>query len=725
MRFGIAGRVSLVVGLLLFLFFVTSGVSYVLMKRIEGDLARLATVDDLRHDAVENMKFRLAEKAGTVLAFVVDGGVAGQIRAREAAAQFSRSATTFLRLAESEEEVGLGEEVVEAFERFRELGADIIAATERARQTAIPRAERSGPAGIGDGVVDVDDRTRDLLADFERRRAHIDGLLGQRMVPLARAARARTQKKASFSTSTAMLYILITTGLGVVIGGGGAIVLLRRVVRPIQALRAGASAIGRGTNPRRLAIESDDEIGELAESMIRMAKMAESREQTEQALRELAHYDALTQLPNRTLFRIRLTESMDNARRVDRMVALHLLDLDRFKDVNDTLGHRAGDVLLQQVARRLQGCLRKSDTVARLGGDEFAIIQTNLTNHNNISALAQRLTEALAGPFDLDGERVYTGTSVGITVFPDDDAEVDLLLRNADLALYRAKREGGGVYQLYDSAMNAEVQARKALEHDLRAGLDRGELFVQYQPQIDLSTGRVIGAEALTRWRHPERGLIAPDEFISVAEQSGLINRLTEMVLRDACARAKSWERAGHSGLRVSVNLSPADFKRKDIVPMVTGIVEESGIDPSTLELEITEGMVMSGAESVIATLDELHALGVQLAIDDFGTGFSSMSYLKRFPVDRLKIDQTFVRDIITNREDASITNVIIGLGHSFGLKVVAEGVEDEAQLEFLGRANCDEAQGYYIAAPLDADAFAEFIDNQPSDLAVRASNIA
>ena len=819
MKFGIAGRISLVVGLLLFLFFVTSAVSYVLTKRIEGDLSRLAGVDDLRRDAVTDMEFRLAEVAGTVFAYVVDGKHINKIRARQAGAEFDRAAKTFMRLAATDDEIRLGEEAIAAFERFRAVGAEIIALSDRktarrapvpgqapvndaapaaANQGSVDRADPIAGGEIGahpgiaadlpgdigalesllvsrkrgatermraaeaafdpsatryreiglagatqaslarpsDGfaarseatgaVTDATDRKRELLAEFDSQRGWLEGLLGAQIVPLVRAARVRTQESASFSTHTITLYILVMTGFGVVIGGGGALVLARRVVRPIRELTAGAEDIGNGRRMRRVAVESDDEIGELADSMIRMARMAETRQQTEQALREMAHHDALTKLPNRVLFQIRLVEAMDNARRVDRMVALHLLDLDSFKDVNDTLGHRAGDMLLQQVSERLKGCLRKSDTVARLGGDEFAIIQTNLTDENDISALAQRLTGTLATAFEIDGESVYTGTSIGITVFPHDDCEVDKLLKNADLALYRAKREGGSSYQLYDPQMNAEIQSRKAIEQDLRLALERGELFIEYQPQIDISSGRIIGAEALSRWRHPERGMVPPDEFIPVAEQSGLISRLTEGVLRGACKQAKAWQDAGLAGLRVSVNLSPSDFKRKDVVPMVTKILEQSGLDPEWLELEITEGMVMSGAESVIAKLEELHALGIQLAIDDFGTGFSSMSYLKRFPVDRLKIDQTFVRDILDTKEDASITTVIINLGHSLGLKVVAEGVEDEAQYEFLRQRNCNEAQGYWISAPLDAEAFVEFVRNHvPREAPPRTLRIA
>ena len=392
------------------------------------------------------------------------------------------------------------------------------------------------------------------------------------------------------------------------------------------------------------------------------------------------------------------------------MVAVHFLDLDHFKDINDTLGHPAGDALLQIVAERLKVCIRRSDTVARVGGDEFAIIQTNLVYSNGILVLAKRLIDTIAKPFEVEGERVFTGTSIGITIFPHDDEDADKLLKNADLALYRAKQEGRNKFQLYDPEMNAEIQARKALEQDIREALDNAQFFLCYQPQLELSSGRISGAEALVRWRHPERGMVSPAEFIPVAEQTGLILQLTEGVLLEACTQIRAWQDAGLPPIRVSINLSPADFKRKALISMIKEILEETDLSAEWLELEITEGMVMSGVEAVIATLHELAEIGIELAIDDFGTGFSSMSYLKQFPVHRLKIDQTFVRDILSNKEDASITKAIIMLGHSLGLRLVAEGVETQEQLEFLRLRDCDEVQGYYFSKPLEAEAFAEFL---------------
>ncbi|MCH9020480.1 MAG: EAL domain-containing protein [Proteobacteria bacterium] len=529
----------------------------------------------------------------------------------------------------------------------------------------------------------------------------------------AELARSLADWKATGTIDLTVWFLLSMTLFGVVVGITAAIALSRGLIRPILELVAGAEAIGEGKLDHRIAIDSEDEIGILAEAFNRMA---ETRQESEESLRKSAHHDALTKLPNRTYFQIRLDEALDNARRAGRMVAIHYLDLDHFKDVNDTLGHPAGDDLLKQVSARLLACVRKTDTVARFGGDEFAIIQANLNHQDGIAVLAERMVESIAAPFKLDQEQVFTGTSIGITVFPHDDSDPDRLFRNADLALYQAKQEGRNNYRLYDPAMNEELRARKALEQDIRQALDEGAFFLNYQPQIEIASGRITGVEALVRWRHPERGMVSPAEFIPVAEQARLISRLTDGLLREACEQAKAWQDAGLPPIRVSVNLSPADFKRTDIVSTVTGILDECGLTPRYLELEITEGMVMSGVESVIATLNELHALGVALAIDDFGTGFSSMNYLKQFPLDRLKIDQSFVRDVLTSEEDAGITKAIIQLGHSLGLKVIAEGVETERQLVFLRVWGCDEAQGYYFSRPILPEKMAAMLEAQANE---------
>jgi diguanylate cyclase (GGDEF)-like protein len=700
MRLNIASRVSLAIGLLLFLFFMTSTVSYLLTKRIENEVENWGRVDEPLQNAVVSMQVDIAEAIKELYAYALGGDQSLPAPAERWAENIKELPTAYLELAASDRDRALGAEVATLVDGFRNLGIEIIGIANEERARIAAEGEQS------ESVARLAERKRALLARLDIQRQQLQAMLVDRILPLFRDKRTRAENKVSFSTDIAITYILIMTGFGVVVGGGAAVLLTRGIVRPILDLTLGAEAIGQGTLDHRISVAAEDEIGKLAESFNRMA---ENRQRTEETLRELAHHDALTKLPNRTLFQSRLVEALDNADRTGRMVAVHFLDLDHFKDINDTLGHPTGDKLLQQVSERLKGCARKSDTVARLGGDEFAIIQTNLIYQNGITVMARRIIDAVTKPFDLDGERVFTGTSVGITIFPHDDTEAEKLLKNADLALYRAKRQGGGRYQLYDPAMNAEVQARRALERDFRQALENREFFINYQPQVDIATGRIVGAEALLRWLHSERGLVSPGAFIPIAEQSGLIEQLTDFVLREACRQAKAWQEAGMPDFQVSVNLSPTDFRRDDLVSLVTRTLEQSGLEPRCLELEITESMVMVEVDSVIATLRELRAVGVELAIDDFGTGYSSMNYLKKFPVHRLKIDQAFVRDIQTNKEDASITEAIIKLGHSLGLKVIAEGVETEQQLAFLALRDCDEAQGYCISPPLDPEGFAAF----------------
>lgn len=683
----IVHRVSLAIGTLLFLFFVTNAVSFLLTKRVQDDTVRLTRVNDPSEGAALDMELRLAAAARQVTTFTFTRDQKALAQAAESIAGFERAAAAYGELASSEEEQVLRGQLEGLFAELVRI-ADEIATVE-------------GLEGA------PSQRGRDLLAEFEVRRLGIETLLSDRVLPLIKAAKDRTQSSVVLSTDVIVIYILIMSGFGIVVGIGTAIVLTRGIVRPILEMKASADAVGKGVLEHRIPVTSDDEIGQLAVSFNRMA---ENRQRSEEALRELAHQDPLTKLPNRNLFHRRLVEAMDNSRRINRMVALYFLDLDHFKDINDTLGHPSGDILLKQVSQRLLACARTSDTVARLGGDEFAVIQTNLTDYNGISVLARRVIDSLSEPFDLDGESVFSGTSIGITVFPGDGTTPEQIVKNADLALYRAKREGGNNYMLYDPEMNADIQARRRMERDLRLAIERNEFFLNYQPQIELASGRIVGAEALLRWRHPERGMISPAEFIPVAEQTGLIVQLTERVLRTACLQTKTWSAAGLPPIRVSINLSPADFKRSDLIPTVMAILEEAEVDPTSIELEITEGMVMADVEAVIATLQELHDLGIEIAIDDFGTGYSSMAYLKQFPVDRLKIDQAFVRDILTNKEDAGITRAIIKLGQSLGLRVIAEGVESAEIMAHLHAEGCDEIQGYHISRPLLAKDFAEFV---------------
>lgn len=443
------------------------------------------------------------------------------------------------------------------------------------------------------------------------------------------------------------------------------------------------------------------------------------QKQSEATIERMALEDALTGLPNRVQFQNKLREAIANSNRTGHLTGLMLLDLDQFKHVNDTLGHPAGDSLLTMVAARISEFLRETDTFARLGGDEFAVIATNVETPRGIAGLGQRILDAFAEPFLIDGKQVYTSTSIGATIYPHDKGDTDQLLRNADLALYRAKEESGGICQLFDERMHAEVEARCRLEEDLRHALDRDEFHVVYQPQIAIATGEIVGAEALLRWTHQERGAISPAEFIPVAEATRLIIPISEWLLRSVCTQIRQWRERDFPEFHVSINVSPVQFRQDDLVEQLVRALSEAGLDPSSLELEITEGMAMDAGEETEGILERLKALGLKLAIDDFGTGYSSLNRLKKFPIDRLKIDQSFVRDITTDWNDAAISAAVIRLGHSLNIEVIAEGVETAEQLSFLAEQGCDQVQGYLFSRalrPADFEAFVEAYD--PSGLA-------
>ena len=417
-------------------------------------------------------------------------------------------------------------------------------------------------------------------------------------------------------------------------------------------------------------------------------------------IHHIAHHDSLTGLPNRIKFRQTLVGALNHAERNGRVVSVMILDLDHFKDVNDNMGHWAGDELLRVMAERLLHCVRKTDTVARLGGDEFAIIGTNHLNIEGATEMAQKILNALAEPLTLQGQPVHISGSLGISIHPNDDGGVDQLLSNADLALYRAKGDGRGKFKLYDKSMQAEVQERQALASDIRAGIEKGQFELHYQPQIDLRSGAIVGVEALTRWQHPERGNVPPSKFIPVAESTRLIAPLTEWLIKEACMQAKKWEKKGLGQITVGVNISPIHFKSGKLEDVVEQTLAETGLAAERLELEITESSILD-TRSVAEVLARLERVGVRLAIDDFGTGYSSLSYLKMFPVHKLKIDQSFVSDVERDKDSAAIVEAIIRLGHSLGLKVIAEGVEKEEHVEFLLLRNCDEAQGYFYGRPV------------------------
>ncbi len=392
-------------------------------------------------------------------------------------------------------------------------------------------------------------------------------------------------------------------------------------------------------------------------------------------------------------------------------MALHCLDLDQFKAVNDTLGHPIGDALLRVVADRLRDGVRDTDTIARLGGDEFAIVQTALESPGDATALARRLIDLIEAPFDIDGHQIVIGVSIGIAFGPRDGTDANRMLTCADLALYRAKFDGRGVYRLFQADMDAAMQARRAVEVDLRQALPGDQLEVVYQPQIDVPSRTIGGCEALLRWRHPEKGLISPDHFIPVAEETGLIVPIGEWVLRKACVAAANWP----DDLKVAVNLSAVQFRSRDLVDVVANALAESGLRAHRLELEITETVMLQDTDTVLATLHKLRLLGIQIAMDDFGTGYSSLGYLRRFPFDRIKIDKSFIRELGVHDDCLAIVRAVTALGRDLGIAITAEGVETRQQVEVLERAGCSELQGFLFSRPVPEAAIAGLLRSLPT----------
>ena len=434
--------------------------------------------------------------------------------------------------------------------------------------------------------------------------------------------------------------------------------------------------------------------------------------EAEKLIRHMAWHDSLTGLANRNLLSERLDEALKLARRLEKKVAVMILDLDKFKPVNDLHGHATGDKLLKVVAERLIKCAREVDTVARLGGDEFAIVFTNIEDDANIITIADRIIHSIQQPVEIDGNVIQIGTSIGISFFPGDSDTPTELIRMADVALYQAKEDGRRVFRLYDPQMDAETKVQKQIEMDLNKALENDELLLHYQPQFDATTGEMVGTEALIRWLHPENGMISPYNFIPIAELCGLMIPIGQWVLNTACIAAKGWQDQGLPKIRICVNISARQFHADNFVETIEHAIKLSNLNLKWLELEITEGMVIKNAESVITKLQGLKALGVYLSIDDFGTGYSSLAYLKRFPVNKLKIDQSFIRNIHEDQDDAAITDAVIRLGHSLGLTVVGEGVETEEHVKILQEKGCDVFQGYHFCRPIDHDAFVEFQKN-------------
>jgi diguanylate cyclase (GGDEF)-like protein len=434
-----------------------------------------------------------------------------------------------------------------------------------------------------------------------------------------------------------------------------------------------------------------------------LSQEIQEREQAQERLNELAFSDSLTHLPNRVLFHDRLHQAMEYAKRHDRLIALLFIDLDDFKRVNDSLGHAAGDRLLQEIARRFGRVLRETDTLARLGGDEFTVILTDIQNPQDAVSFVRKLLDSLRTPFELSGQMIQMSASIGITLYPTDDTDETDLLKDADTAMYQAKSRGKNTFDFYAPELTRSVRARLTMEGELRAALAQDQFLLHYQPIVSLSDNRCRSLEALIRWQHPERGLVAPDEFIPVAEESGLIQEIGDWVLDQACAQLRTWEDQGLTDLSMAINLSPVQFRRDGLVSRLARTLRQHQIASHRLHMEITESLLMEQNRHVAETLQTLDAMGVSLCIDDFGTGYSSLSYLRHFPLHRLKIDRSFVQDMLHAEDTRSLVSAIVVMAQALRLEVVAEGVENRQQLELLREMGCDHVQGFLLSRPVPA----------------------
>jgi diguanylate cyclase (GGDEF)-like protein/PAS domain S-box-containing protein len=433
----------------------------------------------------------------------------------------------------------------------------------------------------------------------------------------------------------------------------------------------------------------------------------------ELTLRHLATHDQLTGLANRSLLNEHLRQAMARAERSGSQIWVVFLDLDRFKVFNDSLGHTAGDVFLMTMAQRLQGCLRASDLVARLGSDEFALVLSEQPGQRLNFLLLERIAHAVQQPLQFDRKEFFLTCSMGVAIYPADGVDAEKLIERADMAMFQAKERGRNNYQFYTRDLNQRVQEKMRIDNALRTALERGEFLLHYQPQLDLQSGRVVGMEALIRWQHPEMGMVSPDRFINIAEESGQIVAIGDWVLRTACRETRRLQQLGFADLRVAVNLSARQFGSSDLVHGIEAALQDTGLDPCSLEIEITESLMMDDVDGAIAVLKELKDLGVRLSIDDFGTGYSSLAYLKRFPIDNLKIDRSFVSDIVSGKEEAPIVSSIIALGHNLKLQVTAEGVETAEQLAYLRERGCNKLQGYVFSRPVPADRLLALLESQ------------
>jgi len=506
-----------------------------------------------------------------------------------------------------------------------------------------------------------------------------------------------------------VLYLIAATGIVVVLlvtsfGLG----IATRIAQPLRNLKSSVERIAAEDYEARVAVTSHDEIGLLGSAF---NKMAEDLSVAAERAEYLAYYDSLTTLPNRSMFSKLLNQAIRLARRDGKQLAVLFVDLDRFKNINDTLGHEAGDLLLQEVGKRLQGCLRESDTVARLGGDEFVVLLPALHDAADAAVVAHKILAATSKSFVALGQEFRVTASVGVSTYPKDGDDEQSLMKNADIAMYQAKEEGKNNFKFYSLQMNTNSFERLALESSLRRALDHGEFQLHYQPKIHAHRSQIVGMEALLRWQHPELGIVAPTKFIPIAEETGLIVSIGKWVLKTACAQNVAWQQRGLPHLHMAVNLSRRQFSDEGLLRDVTSILEETGMSPDLLELEITESTLMHDVDKAIRTLKAFRDKGVRLAIDNFGTGYSSLSNLKQFPIDTIKIDGSLIHDLSDHAENRGIAEAILAMGRNLSLTVVAECVETKAEADFLREHACDEFQGFYFSKAVTADKFAKLLE--------------
>jgi diguanylate cyclase (GGDEF)-like protein len=644
----------------------------------------------------------------------------------------------------------------------------------RKRDVVIVDTSKRGLADADEDEVgriynhDPDDEVGKTIKDgqsrtfVEKNEFHIDGA-HQIVIPLR-------QRGVDLSNTTIGAVILEYTAirdelfaaerehLYVITGAGAMVVILatlfgvgiaRRIAQPLHDLKSSVERIATEDYKTRVVVTSQDEIGLLGVAFNKMAEhlslshteLVKHRHQLEERIAErtedlrrsnaslqqeardhkhavdqveyLAYYDSLTALPNRSLFSKLLNQCITESSRYGKQLAVLFVDLDRFKNINDTLGHAAGDLLLQEVGRRLKSCLRESDVVARMGGDEFVVLLPNIDSAADVATVAHKILTATSKSFATQGQKFHVTASIGICIYPGCGDDERSLMQNADIAMYQAKEEGKNNFQFYSEAMNPHSFERLALESSLRRALEQGEFELHYQPKIDLRSNRIVGMEALLRWNHPELGMVAPAKFIPIAEETGLIVSIGKWVLRTACAQNVAWQKKGLPHLSMAVNLSAREFLDEHLLSGISSILNETGMSPALLELEITESMLMHDIDKATRILQDLRDMGVRLAVDDFGTGYSSLSNLKRFPINTIKVDRSFIRDLPTDSENRGITEAIIAMSRALRLTVVAEGVETKEQADYLREHACDECQGFYFSKGVSANEFAKLLESQ------------